>query len=166
MSHTHSPGKGTAAHGKGVITEYNAFIFPKYVHGYPCFQMASRSGPWNTWPNCWRKMENIYLRMQGQHCYKGSYENRLFRSICSVSQRVRQNRPFGPEHTPQSVSGMLIRTNQEHKVSLAFDTMETPDLWQFFQHYIRQCERTQWSGQVFCQFLLVFLGMLNLGRIK
>ena len=42
----------------------------------------------------------IYQRMQGQHSYKRSYEDRLFKSICPSRQGVRLNRPFGPEYTP------------------------------------------------------------------
>lgn len=56
--------------------------------------------------------------MQGQHSYnKRSSEDRLFESICSRRQRVRLNRPFGPENAPQAVSGMLIRTSQERRES-------------------------------------------------
>lgn len=64
------------------------------------------------------KWKQIYQGMQGQHSYnKRSSEDRLFESICSRRQRVRLNRPFGPENAPQAVSGMLIRTSQERRES-------------------------------------------------
>lgn len=77
---------------------------------------------------------------------KNPYKDRLFQSICSIGQRVRQNRPFGAEHTAKPVSGMSIRKNQEHRVILAFDTTETTALGQCSQYYIWQCDRIHWNG--------------------